>query len=183
MLTLHATFCLQPIISVRKMKLKFCINITDMTVFFNAYAFQIHGMDWMGLCNLKSACGYKSYRSLTMHSFIVSIVLYFCILHFVSEPRHVKTNKMSVRLVKTQISLDIRPVWSESSLFSQLVAKYPSFLHEDSKDSDQTGQMHRLIWVFAGRTYHFVGFVVRQLFCSLCQIIITVNHFIFVFFI
>ena len=32
------------------------------------------------------------------------------------EPRHDKTIKMSVRLAKTQISLGIRPVWSESSL-------------------------------------------------------------------
>ena len=32
------------------------------------------------------------------------------------EPRHVKTNKMSVRPAKTQSSLGIRPVWSESSL-------------------------------------------------------------------
>ena len=32
------------------------------------------------------------------------------------EPRHDKTNKMSVRPAKTQISLDIRPVWAESSL-------------------------------------------------------------------
>ena len=29
-----------------------------------------------------------------------------------SEPQHDKTNKMSVRPVKTQISLGIRPVWS-----------------------------------------------------------------------
>ena len=28
------------------------------------------------------------------------------------EPRHDKTNKMSVRPAKTQISLGIRPVWS-----------------------------------------------------------------------
>ena len=28
------------------------------------------------------------------------------------EPPHDKTNKMSVRPAKTQISLDIRPVWS-----------------------------------------------------------------------
>ena len=28
----------------------------------------------------------------------------------------------------------------------------PSFLHVDSEDSDQIGQMPRLIWVFAGRT-------------------------------
>ena len=34
------------------------------------------------------------------------------------------------------------------------------------KDSDQTGQMSRLIWVFARRTDHFVGFVM-QLICIL----------------
>ena len=32
-----------------------------------------------------------------------------------------------------------------------------------SEDSDQTGWMPRLIWVFAGRTCHFVGFVMRWL--------------------
>ena len=40
---------------------------------------------------------------------------------------------MTVRPVKTQISLGIHPVWSESSLFAQYVAKDSSFLH------DQTG--------------------------------------------
>ena len=53
---------------------------------------------------------------------------------------------------KTQISLGIRPVWSKSSLCAQWVAKDPSFLHADSEDSDQTGRMPRLIWVFAGCT-------------------------------
>ena len=33
----------------------------------------------------------------------------------------------------------------------------------DSEDSDQTGRMPRLIWVFAKRTFHFVGFGVRWL--------------------
>ena len=42
-------------------------------------------------------------------------------------------------------------------------AKGPRFLHVDSEDSDQTGRMPRLIWVFAGRTGHFVGFVMRRL--------------------
>ena len=32
-----------------------------------------------------------------------------------NEPRHDKTNKMSVSPAKTQISLGIRPVWAESS--------------------------------------------------------------------
>ena len=40
----------------------------------------------------------------------------------------------------------------ESSLCAQWVVKNPSFLHADSEDSDQTGRMPRLIWVFAGRT-------------------------------
>ena len=63
-----------------------------------------------------------------------------------------KTNKISVCPSKTQISLGIHPVWSESSLCIQWIAKDPSFLHADCKDSDQTGRMPRLIWVFAGRT-------------------------------
>ena len=47
---------------------------------------------------------------------------------------------------KTQISLGIRPVGSESSLCAQWVAKDSSFLHVDSEDSDQTGQMQSLCW-------------------------------------
>ena len=50
------------------------------------------------------------------------------------EPRRDKTNKMAVRPAKTQISLGIRPVWSESSLCAQWVTKDPSFLHADSED-------------------------------------------------
>ena len=57
----------------------------------------------------------------------------------------------------------IRPVWSESLLCAQWVAKGTSFLHADSEDSDQTWRKPRLIWVFAGRTCDFVGFVTRRL--------------------
>ena len=64
------------------------------------------------------------------------------------EPLHDKTSKMTVCPAKTQISLGIHPVWSESSLCAQWVAKDPSFLHVDSEDSDQTGRMPRLIWDF-----------------------------------
>ena len=63
-----------------------------------------------------------------------------------------KPTKWHVCPAKTQISLGIRPVWSESSPCAQRVAKDPSFLHADSEDSDQTGRMPRLIWVFAGCT-------------------------------
>ena len=65
---------------------------------------------------------------------------------------HEECNKVDVHSAKTQISLGIRPVWSESSLFAQRVDKDPHFLHVNSEDSDQIGRMPRLIWVFAGRT-------------------------------
>ena len=70
----------------------------------------------------------------------------------INEPPRDKTYNVAVRPAKTQIRLGIRPVWTESLLCAQWVAKDPSFLHADSEDSDQTGRMPRLIWVFAGRT-------------------------------
>ena len=81
-----------------------------------------------------------------------------------------KPAKWSVCPAKTRISL------GESSLYAQWVVKDPSFLHAwvakdpcflhtDSEGSDQTGQMPRLIWVFAGRTGHYVGFVMRRISC------------------
>ena len=56
---------------------------------------------------------------------------------------------MTVRPAKTQISLGIRPVWSESSLSAW--RKLGSLATHWAQDPDQTGQMPRLIWVFAGR--------------------------------
>ena len=69
-----------------------------------------------------------------------------------------KPTKWPVRPAKTLISLGICPVWSESSLCAHSVAKDLSFLHADSEDSYQTGHPPRLIWVFAGRSGHFIGF-------------------------
>ena len=76
----------------------------------------------------------------------------YWVLRVVSSMSRDKTNRVFVRPAKTPISLDIRPGWSESSLCAQWVAKDSNFLHADSEDSDQTGRMPRLIWVFAGRT-------------------------------
>ena len=69
-----------------------------------------------------------------------------------NEPRHDKTNKMSVRPAKTQISLGICLVWSESSLSAWRNLGSLATYWAHSEDSDQTGWMPRLIWVFAGRT-------------------------------
>ena len=56
------------------------------------------------------------------------------------EPPHDKTNKMIVRPAKTQISLGIRPVWSESSLsaWRKLGSLATHWAHRE--DSDQTGR-------------------------------------------
>ena len=56
-------------------------------------------------------------------------------------PWHDKTNKMAVHPAKTQISLGIRPVWSECVRMKE-PGVYPLIIQ----------QMPRLIWVFAGRT-------------------------------
>ena len=79
------------------------------------------------------------------------------------EPRHDKTNKVTVRLAKVQISLGIRPVWTESSLSAWRNTGSSATQWAHWEHSDQTGRMPRLIWVFAGRPCHFDGFVMRWL--------------------
>ena len=77
-----------------------------------------------------------------------------------------KPTNWLVRPAKTQISLGIRPVWSESSLSAWRSNGSLATHKAHSEDSDQTGRMPRLIWVFAGRTGHIVGFVKGRLnFC------------------
>ena len=76
------------------------------------------------------------------------------------EPRHYKTNKMACAP-----SL----IWVFA--VAQCVAKDLSFLHADREDSDQTGWMPRLIWVFTGCTCHFVSFVMRRLILLLMRIL------------
>ena len=73
-----------------------------------------------------------------------------------------KATMWHVGPAKTQISLGIPPVWSESSLCAQWVAKDPRFLHADSKDSwadwaDAQADLS-LRWMQA----HFVGFVMSR---------------------
>ena len=84
------------------------------------------------------------------------------------EPRHDKTNKVSVRPVKTQISLGIRPVWSESSLSAWRKHGSLATHWAHSEDSDQTGRMPRLILVFAGHTVTLLVLSCRGSCLSLC---------------
>ena len=53
------------------------------------------------------------------------------------EPRHDKTNKVTVRPAKTQIRMGIRPVWSESSLSARWKLGSLATYWVHSEDSDQ----------------------------------------------
>ena len=90
------------------------------------------------------------------------------LLRMAYEPQHDKTNKVTVRPAKTQMSLGIRPIWSESSLCAEWVAKDPRFLHADSEDSDQTDLSLR--WARS----HFVGFVMSRLICVIMIKFLTI---------
>ena len=86
-----------------------------------------------------------------------------------------KLTKWHVRPAKTHIKLCIRPVWSESSMSARSKRWSLAIRWAHSEDSDQTERMPMLIWVFArlwlcpvwsvfaGRTDHFVGFVMGRL--------------------
>ena len=75
------------------------------------------------------------------------------------ELPHDKTNKMTVRPAKTQISLGFTPVWSVFAV-SQWVAENQSVLHADREDSDQAGRMS-LRWAHMS----LFGFVMMRLNC------------------
>ena len=77
------------------------------------------------------------------------------------EPRRDKTNKVTVCPAKTQVSLGIRPVWSESSLCAQWVAKDQMFLHEDSEDWSDWADVQADLSLRWAHT-QFVGFVMSR---------------------
>ena len=74
------------------------------------------------------------------------------------EPRHDKTNKMMCALQRLRSAL--ASVQSDQSTLSAWRSLGFLATHwMQSEDSDQTVWMRRLIWVFAGCSSHFVGFV------------------------
>ena len=89
----------------------------------------------------------------------------FSSLLFLNEPPHDKTNKMTVRPAKIQISLGIRPVWSEYSLsaWRNLGSLASHWAHSEDwsvRADAQADPSHR--WAHS----HFVAFVVWQLMWS-----------------
>ena len=80
------------------------------------------------------------------------------------------------RTAKTQISLGVRPVWSVSSLSAWRTLGSLATHWVDSEDSDQTGRMPKLVWIFAGRTCmsfcwfgHEMSHVIRNPVYAICE--------------
>ena len=92
-------------------------------------------------------CIWRNINCTTLWSIFSWVFLYLRLMTF--EPPHDKTNKMTCA-PSAQISLGICPVWSESllSVWRKLGSLATHWVHNE--DSDQTGQMPRLIWVFDG---------------------------------
>ena len=74
-----------------------------------------------------------------------------------------KPTKWPVCPAKTQISLSISPIWSESLLCAWRILGFLAILRMHSKGSDQTVWMLWLTGVFAGHTHHLVGIAMLQL--------------------
>ena len=80
----------------------------------------------------------------------------------ISERSRLKTK--STKWMCAQRRLRTAFASAQSSLCTQWVDKDPSFLYTDSEDSNHTGRMLRLIWVFDGRTVAILlVFIMRRL--------------------
>ena len=82
------------------------------------------------------------------------------------EPPHDKTNKMA--FVPSEDSDQPGHPPSLIRVFAvRSVSMRTKYFFMRTVKTDQTGRMHRLICVFAGRNGHFVGFVMRRLMYTL----------------
>ena len=96
-----------------------------------------------------------------------------------NEPPHDKTNKMTCAPAKTQISLGIHPVWSESLLCAQLVAKDTSFVHADREDwSDWADAKSDLSIGWAHRSFCWFCHVVADMCIHVCMFLWTCKRFL-----
>ena len=120
---------------------------------------------WKTSFNFATFCVHDSI--LIMQRWLNHILIFYNVCEILEhdnqrEPRHDKTNKVTVRPAKTQISLGIRPVWSESTLYAQWVAKDPRFIHADSEDWSDWADAQADLSLRCAHT-HFVGFVMSRL--------------------
>ena len=113
----------------------------------------------------------KSIKANKAKIFTITSIVKITFAFILFEPRHNKTNKMTVRPAKTQISLGICPVWSESSLstwrnLGSLATHWSEWVNAQAdlwSDWVDAQAALSLCWVHS----HFVGFVMRRLIYSI----------------
>ena len=89
-----------------------------------------------------------------------------------------KRNFWHERPATTQIRLRIRAVWSESSLSAWRKFASSAIQNAPSEYPDQTVRMHRLVWIFAGRTCPKVRFLTFR-FISIIWYPVYIMHTVF----
>ena len=88
-----------------------------------------------------------------VYSIIANIIYWYTFMHILYTGRDVKNRTFwHVRPTKTQISLRIRAVWSDSLLSALRNFVSLAIQNAPNEDSDQPARMRRLIWIFLGRT-------------------------------
>ena len=80
-------------------------------------------------------------------------------LSIIYEPRHVFSNNVAL----TQTSLCNLLLNLDTPTFVRSVAEKSLNIQATSKGSDQSARICRLVWAFAGRTYHIIGNLMSRL--------------------
>ena len=141
----------QPLLTLKKM----CVFNIFIYYIFEDNIWNVHA-DWLVFIGEYVSClliGWLSISAGNLQQCVRSHT-YFNESRRECKMRHrmTKPTKWPLRPAKTQISLGIRPVWSESSLSTWRNIGPLTTYWAHREDSDQTGLMPRLNWVFAGHT-------------------------------
>ena len=134
--------------------------VCELTV-YQKFLYQQHLWHWERTCAGILKCLIISFVLFSLLSRIPSGSCNAYVIIYV--PLHDKTNKMTCTPSVDSDQPGHLPTLISVSLCTQRIDKDPRYLHAESEGSDQTGWMAKLIRVFAGRTCHFVGFVMLQL--------------------
>ena len=122
--------------------------------------------------------GRKTITNPPVSYFMILLCCHLSWLEIKTSRDMTKPTTVTLRPAKTQFSLGICPVWSVFAIRMKKawVISYPLSAQRrrklgslathwaHSEDSDQTGRMPELIWVFAGRTFTLLVLSCRGLF-------------------
>ena len=125
-----------------------------MHIFTNWPTLVFHLHSWLSVGNTL-----RKFQMLSMHR----LVWAYCVHIWASAWQTLQNGMCAQRRLRSAWASAQSDQSLRWALNEYTVAKDQNFPHADSEDTDQTGWMPRLIWIFTGRTCHFVGFAMRGL--------------------